>query len=143
MSDTYPNEHREGTRAECLERPVSDTPLPHGAPASDTSTMVNAIDDDITIYIASAGVQNVEQIAGFAEPWTLPGSNNSHYYDEPRYTERCETVRAIAQGGHAEPVDCRGLRDPQVDHSLHRHLHTRYAKASEVLQASLRTCARH
>ena len=88
VSDTPPSKHRAGARAECIERPVSDTLLTHGASVSDTSTMANAIDDDITIYIASAGVQNAEQMAGFAEPWTLPGSNNSYsnYYDEPRYT---------------------------------------------------------
>ena len=48
VSDTSSNKHPGGARPECLERPVSDTLLPHGAPVSDTSTMANAIDDDIT-----------------------------------------------------------------------------------------------
>ena len=121
---------QQAARAECIERPVSDTLLTGGAPVSDTSTMANAIDDDVTIYIASAGVQNAEMMAGFAEPWTLPGSNNSRYYDEPRYSERCEIVRAIAQGDRAQLVDCRGLRDPHVDRSLHRHLGTHFVNAA-------------
>ena len=116
---------------ERVKRPVSDTSLQdQGASVSDTRTMATASDDDITIYIASAGVQNAEQAAGMPEPWTLPGSNNSRYYDEPQYSQRCETVRAIAQGDRAELVDCRGLRDPHVDNSLHRHLGTHYVNAA-------------
>ena len=108
VSDTASLKHPAGARAERLERPVSDTSLPGGAPVSDTSTMATATDDDITIYVASAGVQNAEMMAGMAEPSTLPRSNNSKYYDEPRYSERCETVRVIAQGDRAELIDCRG-----------------------------------
>ena len=71
--------------------------------------MVTARDDDVTIYVCSLGVVNAEmnQIAGHHEPWTLQGRNNATYYDEPQYPDTCETVRAIAQGDHAESVDCR------------------------------------
>ena len=131
VSDTRFRQESAGALTERVKRQVSDTlPLARGAPVSDTRTMATASDDDITIYIASAGVQNAEQIAGMNEPWTLPGSNNSHYYDEPQYGERCETVRAIAQGDRAELIDCRGLRDPHVDNSLHRHLGTHFVNAA-------------
>ena len=131
VSDTRSNQQSAGADTKRVKRPVSDTSLlVQGASVSDTRTMATASDDDLTIYIASAGVQNAEQIAGMPEPWTLPGSNNSRYYDEPQYSERCDTVRAIAQGDRAELVDCRGLRDPHVDNSLHRHLGTHYVNAA-------------
>ena len=130
-SDTRSHQRSAAADTERVKRPVSDTSLlEKGASVSDTRTMATASDDDITIYIASAGVQNAEQIAGMPEPWTLPASNNSRYYDEPQYGERCETVRAIAQGDRAELIDCRGLRDPHVDNSLHRHLGTHYVNAA-------------
>ena len=119
MSDTRSKQRSAAADTERVKRPVSDTSLlDQGASVSDTRTMATASDDDITIYIASAGVQNAEQAAGMPEPWTLPGSNNSRYYEEPQYSQRCETVRTIAQGDRAELVDCRGLRDPHVDNSL-------------------------
>ena len=131
VSDTRSHQRSAAADTVRVKRPVSDTSLlEQGASVSDTRTMATASDDDITIYIASAGVQNAEQIAGMPEPWTLPGSNNSRYYDEPQYGERCETVRAIAQGDRAELIDCRGLRDPHVDNSLHRHLGTHYVNAA-------------
>ena len=131
VSDTRSKQRSAAADTERVKRPVSDTSLlDQGASVSDTRTMATASDDDITIYIASAGVQNAEQAAGMPEPWTLPGSNNSRYYDEPQYSQRCETVRTIAQGDRAELVDCRGLRDPHVDNSLHRHLGTHYVNAA-------------
>ena len=86
--------------------------------------MGTACDDDVTIYVASGGVQNTELTAGLHEPWTLPGRNDTQYYDEPQYSERCETVRC------AELVDCRVLRDPQLDPVLHRHLGTHFVNAA-------------
>ena len=55
------------------------------------------------------------------------------YYDEPKYTEHCQTVQHIAQGDHAELVDARGLRDPALDPVLHRHLGTHYINAAANL----------
>ena len=131
VSDTRSHQRSAAADTERVKRPVSDTSLlEQSASVSDTRTMATASDDDITIYIASAGVQNAEQAAGMPEPWTLPGSSNSRYYDEPQYSERCQTVRTIAQGDRAELIDCRGLRDPHVDNSLHRHLGTHYVNAA-------------
>ena len=80
VSDTRPKQRSAAADTERVKRPVSDTSLlDQGAFVSDTRTMATASDDDITIYIASAGVQNAEQAVGMPEPWTLPGSNNSRY----------------------------------------------------------------
>ena len=57
VSDTASQQLQQGVHAERLERPVSDTQLPYSAPVSDASTMATATDDEITIYVASAGVQ--------------------------------------------------------------------------------------
>ena len=100
VSDTRSEQRSAAADTERVKRPVSDTSLlDQGASVSDTRTMATASDDDITIYIASAGVQNAEQAAGMPEPWTLPGSNNSRYYDEPQYT--ASVVRQCAPSPRA------------------------------------------